>query len=217
MLCYEDGMKVGIAALVAALSLPLAASAATPTQTKWVDRRDGFSVILPAKWHAVPRTVAAVKQTIAGLKQQKKTALANEYGFYLTAAGKAQLKAFVFQAFLDIAPSNDPIAPQFAVQVVKGTKPYTTADLASAGRAYASSLAQHKNAKISVPKRISLPTGPAEFVTGTVPAAPNLGDGFELYLLVHKGKLYALKFDIDARALSQAKVFRSIAEHFAWA
>ena len=26
-----------------------------------------------------------------------------------------------------------------------------------------------------------------------------------------------LKFDIDARALSQARVFRSIAEHFAWA
>jgi hypothetical protein len=217
MLCYEVGVKVGLAALLVALAFPLAASAAKPIETKWIDRRDGFSVILPAKWHAVPRTVAAVKQTIAGLKQQKKTALANEYGFYLTAAGKSQLKAFVFQAFLDIAPSNDPIAPQFAVQVVKGAKPYTRADLGSAGRAYASSLAQHKNAKISVPKRISLPTGPAQFVTGTVPAAPNLGDGFELYLLVHKGKLYALKFDIDARALSQAKVFRSIAEHFAWA
>jgi len=216
MLCYEVGMKVGTAALVAALAFPLAASAAKPIETKWIDRRDGFSVILPPKWHAVPRTVTAVRQTIASLKQQKKTALASEYSFYLTAAGKAQLKAFVFQAFLDIAPSKDPIAPQFAVQITKGTRPYTTADLTGAGRAFASSLAQHKGAKISVPKRISLPTGPAQFVTGTVPAAPGLADGFELYLLIHKGKLYALKFDIDARVLSQANVFRSIAEHFAW-
>jgi hypothetical protein len=217
MLCYEVGVKAGTAALVAALALPLAASAANPSETKWIDKRDGFSVILPAKWHAVPRTVTAVRQTIASLKQQKKTALANEYSFYLTAAGKAQLKAFVFQAFLDVAPSKDPIVPQFAIQLTKGAHPYTTADLASAGRAYASSLAQHKGAKISVPKPISLPAGPAQFVTGTVPAAPGLADGFELYLLIHKGKLYALKFDIDARVLSQAKVFRSIAEHFAWA
>ncbi len=216
MLCYEVGVKAGIAALVAALALPLAASAASPTQTKWVDRRDGFSVILPAKWHAVPRTVAAVQRTIADLKRQKKTALASEYGFYLTAAGKSQLQAFVFQAFLDIAPSRDPIAPQFAIQVTTANRAYTSADLVKAGRAYASSLAQHKGAKISVPKRISLPAGPAQFVTGTVPAAPGLADGFELYLLVHKGKLYALKFDIDARALSQAKVFRSIAAHLAW-
>jgi hypothetical protein len=216
MLCYEVGVKVGIAALLAAFAFPLAASAAKPVETKWVDRRDGFSVILPAKWYAVPRTVTAVEQTIASLKRQKKTALANEYSFYLTAAGKAQLKAFVFQAFLDIAPSKDPIAPQLAVQVAKGSKPYTTADLAGAGRAYASSLAQHKGAKISAPKRISLPAGPAQFVTGTVPAAPGLAEGFELYLLIHKGKLYALKFDIDARVLSQAKVFRSIAEHLAW-
>jgi hypothetical protein len=216
MLCYEVPVKAGIAALIAAFAFPIAASAAKPTQTKWVDRRDGFSVILPNKWHAVPRTVAAVQRTVADLKRQKRTALANEYSFYLTAAGKAQLKAFAFQAFLDIAPSRDPIAPQFAVQITKGSRPYTTADLARAGQAYASSLGQHKGAKISVPKRISLPAGPAQFVTGTVPAAPGLADGFELYLLVHKGKLYALKFDIDARVLAQAKVFRSIATHFAW-
>src|SRR6266487_1767149 len=137
MLCYEVGVKVGMAAVVAALAFPLGASAAKPIETKWIDRRDGFSVILPAKWHAVPRAVTAVKQTIAALKRQKKTALANEYSFYLTAAGKAQLKSFIFQAFLDIAPSTDPIAPQFAIQVTKGTRAYTTADLASAGRAYA--------------------------------------------------------------------------------
>ena len=204
------------AALLAALAFAAAAGGATPAATKWVDKKDGFSVILPAKWKAVPRTVTAVKQTIAELKRQKKAALASEYSFYLTAPGKAQLKAYVFQAFLDISPSTDPIAPQFAVQVTKGTRPYTVADLAAAGRVYASSLAQHKGAKIGAPKRMSLPAGPAQFVTGTVPAAPGLADGFELYLLIHKGKLYALKFDIDARALGQANVFRSIAQHFAW-
>jgi len=100
------------------------------------------------------------------------------------------------------------------VQVAKGSKPYTTADLVPAGRTYDSNLAQNKGAKISVPKRISLPAGPAQFITGTVPAGTGLEDGFELYLLIHKGKLYALKFDIDAVALAQAKSFRSIAEHF---
>jgi hypothetical protein len=215
MLCYEGGVKVGFAALAAALVLTGQASAATPTETKWIDKKDGFSVILPAKWYPVPRTVAAVKQTIAAYKKQKKTALASEYSFYLTAPGKAQLKDFVFQAFLDIEPSTDPIAPQFAVQKVANRK-YVSADLPAAGRAYASALAGHKGAKITVPKTISLPAGKAQFITGSVPAGSGLADGFELYLLIHDGKLYALKFDIDATALSQAKVFRSIAEHLAW-
>ena len=103
---------------------------------------------------------------------------------------------------------------QFAVQVSKAAKPYKQSDLAAAGRAYANSLAQNKGAKVSIPKKITLPEGPAMFLTGTVPAGTGLADGFELYLMIHKGKLYALKFDIDAQVLSQAKVFRSIAENF---
>ena len=193
--------------------LAAAASAAAPTETKWIDKKDGFSITLPARWYPVPRTTTAVKQTIALLKKQKKAALANEYSFYLTAFGKTQLKDYVFQAFLDIAPSNDPIYPQVAVQTDK-TRAYKVTDLPAAGRAYASALAQHKGAKITIPKQIKLPAGPAQFITGTVPAGTGLADGFELYLLIHSGKLYALKFDIDAVALSQAKVFRSIAEHF---
>jgi hypothetical protein len=209
-------VKVTLVALAASLVLAAGAGAATPPAQKWIDKPDGFSVILPAKWYVVPRTTKAVQQTIAALKKQKKTAVANEYGFYLTAFGRQQLKDFVFQAFLDISPSTDPIPPQFAVQLTKGSKPYKPSDLTAAGRAYASSLAQNKGAKISVPKRITLPAGPAEFLTGKVPAGTGLADGFELYLLVHGGKLYALKFDIDAVALAQAKVFRSIAEHVAW-
>jgi len=204
------------AAFAAFLAVAGPAAAAGPTETRWIDKKDGFSVILPAKWYAVPRTVTAVKQTITALKKQRKTAVANEFGFYLTAAGKSQLKAFVFQAFLDISPSTDPITPQFAVQK-DAAKKYVPGELPAAGNAYASALAQHKGAKITVPKRISLPAGPAQFITGTVPAGSGLADGFELYVLIHKGKLYALKFDIDATVLGQATVFRSIAEHFAWA
>jgi hypothetical protein len=217
MLCYEVAMKlVAAAAAIAVLAFAPAASAAAPPSTKWVVKQYGFSVILPPKWNPVPRTATGVKQIIASLKKKKNAALASEYSFYLTPPGKAQLKDYVFQAFLDIAPSADPIAPQFAVQITKGSKPYTNADLPAAGRAYASALAQHKGAKISAPKQIRLPTGPAQFVTGSVPAGPGIADGFELYLLIHKGKLYALKFDIDASVLSQANVFRSIAERFAW-
>jgi hypothetical protein len=209
-------VRAAFAAGICLLALAGSAAAAAPAATKWVDKKDGFSVILPAKWYPVPRTAAAVRQTIANFEREKKNAVANEYRFYLTAAGKAQLKAFVFQAFLDVSPSRDPIYPQFSVQVTKGSRPYTTADLTVAGRTYASSLAQHRGATVGAPKRITLPAGPAQFITGKVPVASGLADGFELYLLVHGGKLYALKFDIDARVLSQAHVFRSIAEHFAW-
>jgi hypothetical protein len=200
------------------LAAGAASAATTPTATKWNDRADGFSIILPAKWYAVPRTVSAVQQTIALAKKQKLTALASEYGFYLTALGQSELKAYVFQAFLDVSPSNDPIYPQVSVQVTpKGkSRPYKQSNLAAAGRVFASSLAQNKGAKITVPTQISLPEGPAQLIKGTIPQGSGLSDGFELYLLIHKGKLYALKFDIDAAVLSQATVFRSIAEHFAF-
>jgi hypothetical protein len=174
-------------------------------------------MILPAKWYPVPRTVKAVQQTIALLKKQKKAALASEYGFYLTAAGKSQLKAFIFQAFLDISPSTDPIAPQVSVQVTKGTKPYTTTDLAAAGNTFAGAITSgNKGAKVTVPKRVSLPEGPAELITGTIPAGTGISRGIELYLLIHKGKLYVLDFEIDASILSSATVFRSIAENVRW-
>jgi hypothetical protein len=210
-----------LAGLVAACLLlaqgAIAAQAATPVQTKWNVRSAGFSILLPPKWYAVPRTAAAVQQTIAALKKQKRTALAGEYGFYLTAAGKAQLKAFIFQAFLDIAPSTDPIPPQVSVQVSTGAKPYTNADLAAAGKTFASTIASgNKGAKVSVPKRITLPEGPAELITATVPAGTGISRGVELYLLTHKGKLYVLDLEVDASVLSQATVLRSIAQNVRW-
>jgi hypothetical protein len=205
---------VGLFTAMLLLSGP-ASAAKTPTATRWNVRSYGFSIILPTKWYPVPRSPAAVQQTIALLKQRKKTALANEYSFYLTAAGKNQLKSFVFQAFYDISPSTDPIAPQVAIDVVNGK--YTTADLTVAGKTFANQLASgHKNAKISVPRRIKLPEGPAQFITGTIPVGSGLIDGFQLYLLAHNGKLYVFKFDVDATVLSQATVLRSIAENVRW-
>ncbi len=214
-MCYDIGMRKLAALCVATLLLAGSASAATtPTETKWIDKADGFSVILPAKWYPVPRTVTAVTQTIALLKKQKNTDLATAYGFYLTANGKAELKAYVFQAFLFNGPTNDPVPIVVSIQVVKGKSVYTSADLATAGKAYANALSSNKGAKITVPSLIKLPEGQAEFITGTVPNGGGVSTGLELYLLVHGKRLYALSFKIDAAVLSQAKVFRSIAENF---
>jgi hypothetical protein len=209
-------VKVRVAALLAALALPAAASAATPTQTKWIDKPDGFSVILPAKWYPVPRTVAAVNQTIAALKKQKKTALATAYHFFLTTNGKAELKAYAFQAFYFNGPTVSPVPIELSIQVLPGKKPYTRADLVTAGKTYANALASNKGSKITVPSLIKLPAGQAEFITGSVPNGGGVSTGVELYLLVHGKRLYALSFKIDAAVLSQAHVFRSIAQHFAW-
>jgi len=70
-----------------------------------------------------------------------------------------------------------------------------------------------------VPKSIKLASGlTAEFIEGTVPG-PTTSDpstGFQLYLLLRPQthRLYELSFRIDARGLSQATLFRSIADHF---
>ena len=49
MLCYEVGMKrAATVTALAALAFASTASAAAPTQTKWIDRKDGFSAILVA-------------------------------------------------------------------------------------------------------------------------------------------------------------------------
>jgi hypothetical protein len=205
--------------LAAFLLLSGAAQAAKPVATKWYVNQYGFSIILPAKWYAVPRSVKAVQQTITEAKKEKKTALATEYGFYLTAQGKSQLKAFQFQAFLDVGPTSDPITPQLSIQMTPlGTKrPYKTSDLTTAADEYGGAIVSgNKGSKVAAPKRISLPEGPAELVEGTIPEGSGLSDGFALYLMIHKGKLYVFKFDIDATVLAQATVFRSIAENVRW-
>jgi hypothetical protein len=200
--------------LGASLLFAGAASAATaPVATKWIDKADGFSVILPAKWYPVPRTVTAVNNTIAALKKQKKTSLATAYGFFLTANGKTELKAYKFQAFYFNGPTMDPVPLSVSVQIDKRIA-YTAKDLAAAVRAYGTSFASIKGAKIAAPKLIKLPAGQAEYLTGTVPSGADVSTGLELYILIHAKKLYVLSFKINADLLSQAKIFRSIAENF---
>jgi hypothetical protein len=188
-------------------------AATTPAATKWIDKADGFSVILPAKWYPVPRTVTAVNNTIAALKKQKQTSLATAYGFYLTANGKTELKAYKFQAFYFNGPTMDPVPLSVSVQIDKRIA-YTAKDLPAAVRAYGTSFASIKGAKIAAPKLIKLPAGQAEYLTGTVPSGAGVSTGLELYILIHAKKLYVLSFKINADLLSQAKIFRSIAENF---
>src|ERR1051326_3617897 len=103
-------MKLAAAVLAGAVALALAgtSSAAKPTYDKWIVRAQGFSIILPTTWNPVPRTVAAVKQTSANLTKAKKTNLARAFGYYLTAAGKPELSAYVFEAF-DGTTISDPL------------------------------------------------------------------------------------------------------------
>jgi hypothetical protein len=210
-------MKVALVAALAFVSLAAAASAAAPPEQKWIDKPDGFSVILPARWYVVPRSTAAVSRVIAAARKAKKTGLASAYAFFLTANGKRELQAYAFQAFYFNGPTTDPVPIELSIQIVHGRHAYTAADLADAGLTYGRALASNQGAKIAAPARIRLPAGPAQFLTGTVPNGGGVSTGLELYLLAHGKRLYVLSFKIDAAVLGQAKVFRSIAEHFAWA
>jgi hypothetical protein len=70
-------MKVALVAALAFVSLAAAASAAAPPEQKWIDKPDGFSVILPARWYVVPRSTAAVSRVIAAAWKAKNTGLAS--------------------------------------------------------------------------------------------------------------------------------------------
>jgi hypothetical protein len=190
------------------------ASAATaPTGTQWIVKQYGFSIVVPAKWYPVPRTVAEINAVIANLKKQKNTGLATAYGFYTTANGRTELKAYVFEAFYYNGPTTDPVPLSVSVQVDKRIA-YAAKDLPAAVRAYGNSFASIKGAKIAAPKLIKLPAGQAEYLTGTVPNGGGVSTGLGLYILVHAKKLYVLSFKIDAALLSRAADFRAIAENF---
>lgn len=213
-MCYEIGMKGAVVVVLASLAMAPIAAGAKPVAHGYIDKPAGFKIILPPKWYAVPRPVKQVQAAVAAAKKAKKTGLASEFSFYLTAAGKQQLKDYAFQAFLDVSPSTDPLIPQLSIQVA-ATKGAT---LKAAATAYANALAGIKGAKIYTPKKIKLAAGAAEYIPGTVPRGSGLSDGVALYLLVHGGKVYVLKFDIDAAAFNatSAKAFAQIAETFGW-
>jgi hypothetical protein len=204
-----------LASVFGALLLAGSASAANkPEAVRWIDKVDGFSIVLPPKWYAVPRSTAQIQQLIAQLEKQKKTDLATAYGFYLTDNGRSELKAYRFEAFYFDGPTSDPVPLSVSVQVVPGKRAYTVADLVAAAKAYGGSLATTPGAKIAAPQEIKLPTGPAMLIRGTVPNGGGVSTGAELYLLEHGKRFYALSFKVNAQLLNQAKVFRSIAENF---
>jgi hypothetical protein len=208
-----DGVALSFA--VALLLATGASATTTPTATQWKDKTYGYSITLPAKWYVIPRTTSAIEQEITYLKARKQSSLAGAYSAMLkSSASLSELKAYRFQAFL-WPPLNSLVPTEVSVQIVTGTHAYTASDLPALGATYANALSANKGSKITVPKRISLPAGPAEFIEGTTPSG-GVSTGLELYILVHGKRAYVLSFTIDAKVLTQATVFGSIAEHFAF-
>lgn len=209
-----------LAAFTAALALVGVASAATtPKASLVVVKKYGFSILLPplrtalvgtTTWYPIPRTVAAIKQTIAGYKAEHDTSLASAYGEVDT----SQLSKYAFQAFL-WPPLESVVPTEVSVQVVSGYH-FTTADLSVAGAEYASGLSG-SGTSVAAPKRLTLAAGPAEFVQADIANGGGVHTGAALYIFVHGGRLYVVSFEIDATLLHQSSystVLREIANTF---
>jgi hypothetical protein len=202
-------------ATAALVSFAGAATPQTQPSTTWVDKTGHYEITIPNTWQTVPRSVVKIKQLIATYKKKKTTLdLADAYQQILsTSAGKQGLVAYVFQAF-DWPQSQDtPIPTEVSVGITNSSKTLTAKDLPGIGATYANELASNPGSKIRVPKIVTLPSGKAEFIIGTIPAG-SYTNGVELYLIPHGKKLYTLAFQIDARALASAKLFDSVAHLF---
>jgi hypothetical protein len=212
----KSPLRTVVSALaVLALTASAASAASGPTATKWIDKPDGYSIILPPKWYVIPRTTAEIQKLIAQLKAQKQTSLAGAYKAILESSeSKAELKDYRFQAFL-WPPLASLVPTELSLQVVSGTRTYTAKDLPAIAATYANAFSGNKGAKITVPKKVQLGAGPAERIDGTIPSG-QATTGLELYLFVHGKRIYALSFKIDAGVLAKATVFHSIADHFAF-
>lgn len=214
-------MRVTLASLLLLAvtgSLLVAGTAQSKTQpsTIYVDKSGGYRLTIPRTWQVIPPSVAAVKQTIARLKKQKKTALAAVYSDLIsTAAGRKELTTFRFRAFRwPELPSPVPTDVTLTIQPL--AKKYKAADLPAIGASFATSLAS-PGAKIAQPQLLKLPAGPAVLITGTVPLPKGFQGaktGFTLILMLRPERLYMLSFRIDSRAAPDAKVFTSIASLF---
>jgi hypothetical protein len=207
--------SLGIVAVAAAL-LATGAWGKNVPSTTYVDKTGGYSITIPTTWKLVPRTIPQVKALAARLKKKKATAeLASTYTSIISSTGgKSGLKAYRFQAFDWPQTGSTPLLAEVSVGVVKTTKAYGPASLAAIGAEYANSLSANTGSKITVPKRVTLPVGPAEFIEGTIPAGSGLSNGIELYLIPHGKRLYELSFQVDAKYLRQATLFTAIARLF---
>jgi hypothetical protein len=211
-----------LAALSAALALAgVAGAATTPKASLVVVKKYGFSILLPplhtalvgtTTWYPIPRTLAAIKQTIAGYKAAHDTSLASAYGEVDT----SQLSKYAFQAFL-WPPLESVVPTEVSVQVVSGLH-LTAADLTAAGTEYANALSG-SGTVVSSPTRLTLAAGAAEFVEANVNNGGGVHTGAALYLFVHGGRLYVVSFEIDATLLAESSyrtVLREIANTFTY-
>jgi hypothetical protein len=206
----------GLAATLAAASVFAAGAAAKNVpSTTYASKRGGYQITIPTAWKLVPRTKAQVQALIAQLKKQKQTTLASTYSAIIsTAAGRAGLSAWNFQAFAWPVDPGTPILTEVSVGIVKTSRAYGKQDLKAVGATYANALVSNKGAKVTVPKTVTLPAGPAEFIEATIPAGTGLANGVELYLIPHGKRLYELSFQVDSSLLSSATLFTSIAHRF---
>jgi hypothetical protein len=190
-------------------------AAADRQGTTIVDKAQGYELTIPNTWKLIPRTKAQLEATIATLKKKKETKLAAMYASILSSpAGVSGLTTYRLQAFAYPQDPATPILLEVSLGIVPTTKAYGTKDLPSIGATYANALAANKGSKIYVPKQVKLPSGPAEFIEGTVPVGGGFSNGIELYLIPHGKKLYELSFQVDARLLSQATLFTAMAKAF---
>ena len=138
--------------------------------------------------------------------------------FYSTiiasAAGRSGLTAYRFQAFDWPGSETQPIPVQGSLGVVSGKKTYTAASLPGIGAVFANELSSTKGSKITVPKTVTLPSGKAEFIEGTIPIGSGIENGLELYLIPHGKTVYELAFQIEASQLKTATLFTAIAKEF---
>jgi hypothetical protein len=214
------GARAGGLAVALALVAVLASAAGAKNQpgTTYVDKAGGYAITVPTTWKLVPRTVAELKAGIAALKKKKtqeNTALASTYQSILdTPAGRSGLSAYRFQAFDWPTNPDTPILTEVSLGIVKLSRVYTKKDLPAVGAEYANALSANKGSKIVVPKVVTLPAGPAEFIEGAIPAGTGLTNGVVLYLIPHGKRLFELSFQIDATLLSQATLFTSMAQQF---
>jgi hypothetical protein len=201
------------------LAAALAGGAAAKTQpaTTYVDQAKGYSITIPRTWELVPRSEVQVKAEIATLKKKASTVpLADTYESILSsAAGRSGLSTYRFQAFLWPMDGSTPLLTEVSLGIVSPNgKVDPKRDLPTIGATYADALASNPGAKVTVPKLVTLPAGPAELVEATIPAGEGLTNGVELYLIPHGKRLYELSFQIDARFLRQATILASIAQDF---
>ena len=153
---------------------------------------------------------------VATLKKKKTTLdLADAYASILASqAGRTGLTGYVFQAFDWPQSSGHADLHRGLRSRSRSRRRRSPTRICPAiGATYANALAGNTGSKIRVPKIVTLPSGKAEYIIGTIPAG-SYTNGVELYLIPHGKRLYTLAFQIDARALDSAKLFTSIAQLF---